>query len=340
MQNQLTPHPSVSDRSRAWSEEQTLHVAAVVSNPQRWGTRLKLAHDFRRHMRASPNVRLHFIEMAYGDRPHELVRPHLHPDDHALRSVHEIFHKENLSNLAVQTFPDGWRYGAIIDADFSFCRWDWALATIHELQHYDWVQPFSTYQNLSGNLPGRAFQPVGDIGRSFAYTWHQNDHDLPPGWRQAEPYARRRGVGAPGGAWAFTRKAWDESGGLLDRCVLGSGDWFMAFGLVGERAPDKRYDGYSDAYVHYLDAALERYSACRKNIGYVDCHAFHGFHGAMRNRAYGSRDEILIANSFDPYKDVYPDWRGVLQVSPRKPELRDAIRRYFRERNEDDPALT
>ncbi len=48
---------------------------------------------------------------------------------------------------------------------------------------------------------------------------------------------RLRGVGATGGALAFRREAFDAVGGLLDKCILGHGDWFMTFGLVGQDAP-------------------------------------------------------------------------------------------------------
>lgn len=335
-----THHPGATPRSEAWSNDQTLHVAACVSNPVRWSSRRELAHDFRRHMRASPNVRLHFVELRYGERPGEHARPQVHPDDLVLSTTHELFHKENLLNLAVQRFPADWRYGMVCDADFVFTRWDWALETIHQLQHHKWVQPFSTYTYLSGEaVRGEGHQPIGGTQYGFAYTWHRNGCALPPGWRRDRYGEQKRGVGATGGAWAFTREGWDSVGGLLDRCALGSGDWFMAFGLVGERAPDKRYEAYAPDYVNYVEAFRERAQAVNRDVGYVDCHAVHHFHGAIRTRGYGSRDEILIRNAFSPTRDLYPDWQGVLQLTPRKPRLRDDIRAYFRSRCEDDPTL-
>ena len=77
----------------------------------------------------------------------------------------------------------------------------------------------------------------------------------------------------------------------------------------------------------------------KKNIGYVDCHAIHHFHGSKSKRAYSSRDLILVRNKFAPTTDLKPDWQGIYQLTPDKPALRDDIRRYFISRTEDDPNL-
>src|SRR5208337_2403533 len=147
-------HPDIHQAASPWSEEQTLHVTACYSNPFRWRTRRELANDFRRHMAACPNVQLHMVELAYGDRPFDVTSPD-NPNDVQLRTPHELWHKENLLNLGVRSFPKNWRYGAYIDADFTFTRHDWALEAIHMLQHYDWLQLFSYYANLTGDtVPG------------------------------------------------------------------------------------------------------------------------------------------------------------------------------------------
>jgi len=115
-----TTHPDVHTPWRAWSEEQTLHVAAAYSNPVRWTSRRVLMNDFRDHMRASANVALHVGELAYGDRPFEVTGGD--PNDVQLRTSHELWHKENILNLVVQRFPPGWRYGAVMDGDFHMTR--------------------------------------------------------------------------------------------------------------------------------------------------------------------------------------------------------------------------
>jgi hypothetical protein len=144
-------------------------------------------------------------------------------------------------------------------------------------------------------------------------------------------------VGATGGAWAFTRRGFDAVGGLMDRCILGHADWFMTFGLVGAPAPDMHHGGYSPGYQSYIAEWQRRAVAgCAKNIGYVDGHALHHFHGAKGRRGYSTRDLILVENAYDPHRDVFPDWQGVLQLAPEKIRLRDEVRSYFLSRTEDD----
>jgi len=142
-----SPHPNVHTPWKPWSEAQTLHVAVAYSNPVRWTTRRTLMNDFRDHMQLSANVVLHVGELAYGDRPFEVTGAD--PNDVRLRTSHELWHKENILNLVVQRFPPGWQYGAIVDGDFHMTRRDWALEAIHQLQHYDFVQLFSSYSDLS-----------------------------------------------------------------------------------------------------------------------------------------------------------------------------------------------
>jgi len=361
-------HPDVHRPWAEWSEEQTLHVAACYSNPFRWRPRRELANDFRRHMAQSPNVILHMGELAYGDRPHEVVGwtglPEaesvrlFHQFDVPLRTGHELFHKENVLNRAIETFPQDWKYGAWIDADFHFTRHDWALEAIHLLQHYDWVQLFSSYADLTGEEFQSGNYGLGHlpmrITPGFAYNYIRAGYQLPDGytnggWR--EPGAvdddyyleavagRPRGVGATGGAWAFRRSAFDTVGGLLDICILGHSDWFSAFGLVGEDAPDMHIDGYTDDYRNAILAWQKNAARLKKNIGYLAQFAVHHFHGSKARRGYATRDQILVKHNFSPTTDLRRDWQGVYQLTPDKPALRDAIRSYFISRDEQDPNL-
>ena len=376
--NHSQQHPDVEGPWQEWSEDQTLHVAVCYSNPFRWRTRRELANDCIRHLAGSPNVKLYIGELAYGDRPFEVTEgnayePHdSDPDDEnanpalprryrrrrgtrgisniQLRTQSELFHKENILNRVIQTFPAGWKYGAYVDADFHLTRHDWALETIHQLQHYDFVQPFSTYTDLSGKTYGTGQLPI-QHNAGFAFNYIQNGYALPPGysnggWRSpagADHYygavTGPRGVGATGGMWAFRRTAFDTVGGLLDKCILGHGDWFMTFGLVGEEAPDMHIDGYTDDYRKAIIAWQNNAAKLKKNIGYVDCHAIHHFHGSKTKRAYSSRDQILVRNKFAPTTDLRPDYQGIYQLTGDKPGLRDDIRRYFLSRTEDDPNL-
>lgn len=346
-------HPDVQQAWAEWSEKEKLHVAVAYNNPFRWRTRREHANYFRRHMNASPNVVLHLGEVAHGQRPHEIVDEFASPLDVAMRSSTELFLKENILNEVIRHFPPDWEYGAWIDADFTFTRPDWALEAIHQLQHYDFVQLFSSYSDLTGPTYGVAQQPMR-VTPGFAYNYVQRGYLLPEGfsnggWRNGKVdlgdyYAgavpgKPSGVGATGGAWAFRRSAFDTVGGLLEQCILGHGDWFMAFGLVGEEAPDMHIDGYTADYRNSILSWQSNASQIRKNIGYVDGYAVHHFHGSKLRRGYASRDLILVKQGFSPFKHIKKDWQGIYQLNPQYPDFRDSVRQYLISRNEDDPNL-
>ena len=359
-------HPDVQQSWAQWSEEETLHVGVAYSNAFRWETRRRLANYCLRHLARSPNIRLYFVELAYGDRPWEIAVAGM-PGHIQLRTTHELFHKENLQKLAVRAFAPGWKYGCVIDADFHMTREDWALETIHQLQHYDFLQPYSSYVDVSGATYGTAQLPTR-VNSTFFFNYIQNGYKVSPQYFSGIVNADgkfvkmspaigleydaassmtegpdqgvfMRGTGATGGALAFRRSAYDAVGGLLDRCILGHGDWYMAFGLVDVEPPDIHVRGYSDDYLAYVRDWRQRAKILKKNVGYVDGMAVHYFHGSKTRRFYSSRDLILSRHKFSPWKDIYEDWQGVYQLTPNKPEFRDENRQYYITRSEDDPNL-
>lgn len=334
-------HPNGSIAHQSWSHEQTLHIAAVYSNPCRWKSRLALFNDYRRHISSLPNVRLYVGELAYGDRPFE-VTSSSNPDDLQLRTREVLWHKENLLNLVVGRFEPGWEYGAANDGDFHFSRHDIALETIHQLQRYDWVQMFSTYSDLSpSHRPMRLL-------RSFAHKFTNGEipNDVISGLAAEGCYGSggkhhgRKSVGTTGGAWAFRRNAFNAVGGFLDTCILGSGDWHMAFGLAGEVDNHPNVAETSQCGVRYAESIKNwqrrAARATRRNVGVVDCHALHYFHGSKKLRGYGERWKILRDNDYDPSRDIFRDSHGVLQLDSDRIKLRDDLRRYFDSRTEDD----
>lgn len=306
----------------------TLHVATAYTNPMRWETRKRLMHTFRQHMTASPNVSLHVGEAAYGDRAHEVTSSQ-RPNDLQLRTRHELWHKENLLNLVIARFPADWEYGAFVDGDFTMSRHDWALEAIHQLQRYDFVQLFSTYADLdTEHRPYRLMQ-------GFALNHLSGSLRNMRGC----PVYGSKSPGATGGGWAFRREAFNTVGGLLDTCIVGSADWHMAFGLIGKSHAGSETKSCSSAYIRSILNWQRRAGALKANIGYIQNHAIHHFHGSKVNRFYGERWRILHDNNFDPETDIHRDSAGLWQLSGNKPRLRDELRGYFHARNEDDPCL-
>jgi hypothetical protein len=340
-------HPNVHQPWSQWSEDQTLHIVGVYSNPWRWKSRRRLFNDFVRHMRATPNVFLGVVELAYGDRPFEVT-----DDDDPLavrlRTDCEMFHKENLINIGVSHFPANWKYGGYSDGDFHFTRHDWALEAIHMLQHHEFVQLYSNYADVtSATATSYTGHRMYRSNSSFAWNYlHQKEFKkLKQEQQKKDPYYGHpipSGVfpfgfppGAPGGAWAWRRSAFDTVQGMLDTCIMGSADWWMAFGLIGQTSM-LRGDSTIRSYNEDIRNWQKRAQALTQNIGCVDNFAIHNYHGASSNRAYGTRESILIDFKFDPRYDLTRDWQGVYRWTGNKPRLRDAVRSVFLSRHEDD----
>lgn len=298
----------------------------AYTNPGRYNSRRNLFNNFRRTVGAMPNVVLHVAEATYGDLPFEVTDP-CHPYDYQFRGRSVLWLKENLLNLAVARFPKDWKYGAYVDGDCTFTRYDWALETIHQLQHYDWLQLFTQYTDLGPNHEVLATN-------TSCVKRHLDNLGIPRNYTK----------GATGLAWGFTREAFDAVGGFMDRCILGSADWHMALGLIGEpdRSPEvQEMRGPGARYSDYIRIWQERANkAFRHNVGVLDNYITHHFHGPKVFRQYGERWKILQANNYDPYTDIFPDWQGLHQLTPEKPRLRDGIRGYFAARSEDDIRTT
>lgn len=307
-------------------------MATCVTNPERFYSRQRNYQAFAKHM-AESGVDLYTVELTLRDRHHEILQT-TEKEVIKLRSEAILWSKENLLNIAVSHFTPDWHYGAWIDADFIFTRPDWATETIHELQKYAWVQMFSTYHDvlpdktMSSSMP--SFMTVLDQGPGVRKV-------VPPYYLKAMPAGKL--WGAPGGAWAFRRDAFDDVGGLLDTCVLGSADYHMAIALALQWNEHREYRTGTPGYVRSLDEWAERAKSARGNIGVVKNTAFHLWHGPRSNRGYITRSAILKEHGFDPYSDLSKDWQGVLRFSGNKPPLEWAVRSYFSQRNDDEGIL-
>ena len=310
--NSIQRHELVSDS--------TLHVVAVVSNPVRYHSRYRLFRDFVRQMGETANVKLHVVEQAFGDRHHEITEG----VDSLLqvRSSAEIWLKECMINLGVRDLlPVNWKYVAWIDGDVTFQNKNWALETIHALQHHCVVQPWSDCADMG---------PYGDVLQLFKSFGSLNARGERIQRFSTEPYK----FGHSGFAWACTRRFWENVGGLLDWPILGSADHHMAFALINEvdhSVHGKMSDSFKRRAREWQACA---YRETHGHIGYVPGLIHHAFHGAKANRGYRSRWQILIDNGFDPDKDLRRDAQGLYYLVG-KPHLEEDIRLYFRQRHED-----
>jgi hypothetical protein len=300
-----------------------LHVITTVSNPAMYGSRYKLYRDFRKRIEDS-GIALYTVELATGDQEFS-VTDATNPHHIQLRTVHELWYKENLLNIAIRYLPKDWKYVAWLDADILFVRPNWAAETIAQLEHHAFVQMYSHVIDL-----GPDYEPLR-VQEGFSYRYRTK--------KLGDGQSNTETLGTPGYAWAARRHEFEAVGGLIDWSIMGSNDYFMALGLVGAMTPEMtRMPGSN-----YAEMLMGWQSKCEqhvhRDIGYVGNTLVHFWHGRRKDRGYDNRWKILVDNSFDPKKDLTRSIEGLLGLSDDKPALRDAIRRYFRARNEDDTEL-
>ncbi len=317
-----------------------LYVVTAISNPARYRSRYNLYRAFEKHVADSGAI-LSTVEMAFGGRPFEITDP-ANPRHVQVRGEHELWHKENLLNIGISRLPAEAKYIAWIDADVTFTRTDWAQETLQQLQHFPVVQMFSESVDLGpdNQIVGTAVSWTESWKRGYAFRGKRNA--LVDGSMLAQSGGSRqpaKGIWHSGLAWAARREALDQLGGLIDFAILGSADRNMAAGLLGfmEDTIDPTFSPeYRTALLEWQKRA-ERH--IRRNLGQVDGTLVHHWHGCKRNRFYTERWKILSKYQFNPLTDIKRDAQGLWQLeddhTPRFVGLRDALRQYFRSRNED-----
>jgi len=293
-----------------------LDVVAVISNPIEYNSRYRLFNEFCTRMRKEAQVRLFTVELQQRNKCF------VTDANIKLRTTDELWHKENMINIAVHNLPCDWEYMAWIDADIEFQRKDWVKQTIRQLQHYDIVQLFSHAVDMG---------PNGEANKKHAGFCYQ--------WCEQTPldYAKMsyKDLGHPGYGFAIKREMYDALGGLIEFPILGAADHHMCkawIGCVNKSYPSNinvNYKTLCDNYQKRCDSHL------KQNIGYVPGTIMHYWHGKKKDRKYQERWHILLDNDYDPLMDVKKDSCNLWALEGNKPRLRDDLRHYFRSRNED-----
>jgi hypothetical protein len=327
-----------------------LYVVTTVSNPMRYRVRYELYRQFEKHMQES-GAKLITVEMAFGGREFEVTSAS-NPDHVQVRGDDVLWYKENLTNIGFQHMPADWKYAAWIDADAKFVREDWVQETLHQLQHHHVVQMWSHLQDIGPN-----FEPIPTIAQnSWGYNWVNGKPPIKmadvkvmqktgvypyPGTYQYKGVQKvnKGWYGPPGLAWAIRREAFDALGGLIDWAIVGSGDAYMAAALIGGVQYWLRKDYSPEFNRRFLlwQNLAERH--IRRDIGVVDGLVLHYWHGPKKNRQYIDRNTIMSKYQFNPTEDLKKDWQGLWQLvdhgDERSMRLRDDLRLYFKQRNED-----
>lgn len=289
-----------------------LYVVLPYFNFCGFKRRRQLFIEFVERMKSVKNIRI--IVSAASPLPRLPVYRQL-----SFKPKNSLWIKENLVNLAADHLPSDWKYIAWIDADLTFLNSNWVRDTLEALELWDIVQLFHTAVNLGPR--GEAFK----TDKSFAYMYRKS----------GTPYVKtdKYGFWHPGYAWACTRKAWDQMGGLLDWAILGSGDRHMAMAWIGR----VRDSCPGNVHPDYL-AMLDEYQVLCKGleISNIDGTILHHWHGSLENRKYRERWSILTSHKFTPVDDIVYNSRNMIELTTNGLRLSRDLSCYFAERKEDD----
>jgi hypothetical protein len=322
------------------------YVVTVISNPIRYRRRYELYWRFKEMCEAA-GVKLITVEQAFGNRQFMVTEPN-NPYNVQVSTFEELWYKENMLNLGIKRIREidpKAREVAWVDADCRPARTprDWFEETWHQLQHYQFVQMWEQLIDLDYYFNVIDGPMEGFMARYIKYgTPTLKEWTIQKKRSEGEYYpggGKGRQFGAPGLAWAANLDALDQVGGILDKSILGAGDWYMAHALIGTMEVVSAHWS-SSAYARYLmhwQTLCERW--IKRDVGYVQGLVYHDWHGNKKNRFYVSRSSILTRDAYDPDVDVKYDGQGLLQLEtwePRQIKLRDDVRAYFRARNEDE----
>jgi len=305
-----------------------LHVVTAVSNPIRWGSRIRHARDTIREW-VDDGAHVTVVECATGERPHELLE--IPGTTHvALRSSTMAWNKECLLNVGINRLPHEAKYIGCFDADIHFRKRSWVEETVHALQLYPVIQPWTDAYDL-----GPKDEHL-QAHKSFCGLYRHGKPVIPTGpkfWKfSGGPYDYSH----TGYAWAYKRQFLEDVGGLIEVCAMGSADHHMAYAMLGQvekSLPGRVSKSYSDALYLWQMRALR---SANKKLGYVNQTVEHHFHGKKSNRGYQHRWDMFLEAGFDPLTDLKKNSYGVIEFAGNKPELELQWELYLRSRNEDD----
>lgn len=277
-----------------------------------------------------------------------------------------MWQKERLLQIALAALPAHVEHVAWLDCDVVFHDKDWAEKAERLLRLRPIIQPFEQIVYLDsestralaecGASPAllgdhglqtrpsflRLFNEVGsgivglDLGNRFARrdpaAERQRDASYEAGY-MARP--------AHGHAWA-ARRAFIDSIGLYDRCVLGGGDLLFCYGLIGEHEAliaNHRSVGW-DFYggcASYRAWAAHAASHCQGRLGRMDGALLHLFHGGMEHRQYRSRIDGALGFGLDLDRDLRAEGNAPWRWGRSRAALNEYFLAYMRNRREDDP---
>lgn len=302
-----------------------LYVITPIFNPVGYKSRYTLYFTFEKYLSKFEDIEHYTIELApQADK--FVVTSSYCPRHIQMVGTDPLWYKENLINIAIAQLPKDAKYIAWIDPDVIFSNPNWVKEIINKLKTVPVMQPWSTCIQLDSNndfMPDRK-SSLGLAKALVSDPKFHNDYE----------------IGRSGLAWACTMDWIQAVGGLLDVCICGSGDTYIAHSLIGEvegKIDPGMSIGWCNALLKFQDRCQCVYPS--KTIPYLDNLVIHYYHGSTKNRNFENRWKILRDIGYDPTSHLIKNSSGLYQVNllqDRSVELKDGLFNYFKSRNEDE----
>ena len=327
-----------------YDNSEKLYVITPIFNPNSFKSRKKLYKRFEERMLLTPNVILCTIECLFEGQK-SIVKKN--GNNHIVITMHsldKLWLKENLINIAVSKLPKEAKYISWIDADLEYHDFQWVNKTINLLKEYPVVQMFSSIDYIDNNNNKTHSNNSLIWGWNNGYSvlngkqscYNENLSNLEQIKKKGQGYGWH---GSPGGAWAYRREIFEQLDGLIDFGIVGSGDSYSAFGMLGIVCSSLLNNSfnYNDDYVNSVkDWVKNAFEVVKGNIGLLDEKIYHNYHGETKDRQYWERNYILCRNKFSPIDSLYKNHLGLNQFNEGNDKLKEEVINYFESRKEDN----
>jgi len=312
----------------------------VLFNPAGYHNKLDNYRLFRDSLKKQ-GLKLLTVELVFDQQDFQLAEA----DAEKLiqlrgNAQHMMWQKEALLNIALSHLPDGCDKVAWLDADIIFQDSGWGNETAALLEQYKVVQPYTHAVRL---MPGvRELSKFADP--SFLKFGKEENHKMVSYayyWNNHHQYHPRFDSYHPGFAWA-ARKEDLMKIGFFDQGIIGSGDTYMSLGfnLLDYQISNSFLLNYlirsmTPSMAEDFQQWLRKADECiQGSMYYGSGTVLHLWHGALTDRRYSLRRDILLKADFDTHQDMIKNGDGIWEWSTAKTGLKDSVADYFRSRQE------
>ena len=130
------------------------------------------------------------------------------------------------------------------------------------------------------------------------------------------------------------RLDYEGVGGFPDWFIAGGADHFMSYAMVNQMHIFKMSSVSDQCMARNKVWQARALDFIDGSVGFINGDIHHLWHGAERNRGYGTRHNIL--HGFNPDKDTYYNDDGVIQLVKDKVKMKEMVIEHFKHRSEDD----